>query len=182
MSVRTQELTYHAKEDAGAEEDDAVVLGQAAVGAPQPLGHEDAERREEPRDALLAGLFAVGHGVGGNVRQRQAGVDAGNEEGHKGDVERSADVNGVPNHAASCTMSAPMCIYKTGLTATTLTQVPNTLSEHDAALQHAEDGSAARRLDDFAGDDVDDEAAGLQLAAVDAMASNGGLGRSFAYM
>lgn len=39
-----------------------------------------------------------------------------------------------------------------------LTEEADALAEHDAALELAKDGGASDRLDDFSGDNVDDEA------------------------
>lgn len=47
-----------------------------------------------------------------------------------------------------------------------LTDVTQRLPQHEASLQHAEDGGATNRGDDLARDDVDDEADGTSVVGL----------------
>lgn len=92
--------THHAEKNAAAKKNDAVVLPVLSILETQLLGRENFQGSEEARDASLTWLLAIGHGLGRDVREGEADVDASEDERNKSHIEGSPDINGVSNHAA----------------------------------------------------------------------------------
>lgn len=128
----------HAKEDAAAQKEDAIVFLDAAVPEADALRRHDFERRQEAADAVAAGvLFAVSERRWRDVRQHDTGVQGRDEEQEEGDLEGHPDPKHVADHAAQ--------------------EEADGLAQHDAALQLPKHGGALHGLDQLAGDGVDDE-------------------------